>query len=1208
MYGWHDLIMVLKMDNKKRYVLAICIIAAALMVGIVYVDQGSSESVATNDSTTATALNGGNSVQLTYSSGTTLTVSGENTISISALSSTSTFYCGIYCQGNLTINGSDGSGNILNIIASTSSPDLSKTFGIMVNNGNLTISNCVVNIFVDSSIGNRAIYVVGGDTSITSSVLNIAGSEKAIRTIIAGDDLTITDSDVTAISGTENNNSGTDDSVVIKAAGNISVIRSTMDLSTSAVPTIANGGGVLAAGSASSSSSGGTISVNEVLLTGSVYTDTSSVKYNCINVSTITASKINDSYVLCSEVSNQFELNQALNSGVDEVKLIGDITLSTSSSCTIGTTTCTCGAYVSSGKNVILDLNGHTLSTSLYNCICVENGGTLTVTDSSENGSISCSNGGNVIVTSGALTLLKCSISGSADYGVYVASNGNLTSGPGVSIEAKYSAISGNGTQTGANIVISGGTYTSDTSAVVYFPSTTSLTVTGGTFIGKTGFDIRAGTVSISNATININKNGTVDQTGSSGPSSWGMGIAIFDMTNYSNGTSIGVTVNNTTITGATYDIYCGEFKINVNAFDASALSEGYTVCHGVTLTVNSTTILSYSYTASTTLSHSCNISNVTFIGNSSSSTYSVSEMEIYGETYTIPSTYPTQTGYTFMGWYTQAIGGNEVISNSIVDVTANTILYAHWGMNTYALTGSISNGTVTNGSQSVTYGNNSSDIVFNVEDGYHMISYTVNGVTTKISGDNITTWTFNSVTDVSRNYTVSVATAVNTYILTLLTDSDNSGAITGSGTYAEDTKVIISAVPANGYEFVSWSDGGAQTHTITVTSDVTLTAVFKEVTGTTYTISASYNGNGTVIGNTTVASGDSSVFTIMADTDNKVSDVIVDGSSVGAVGSYIFSNVTSDHTISVIFETSEGTTTTVSDDGDVMETTEVSDTDGTAGSVSRTTTSEGNVNVVVELESSDGMVTTTAVNSSEGSSIQTTVSVESTVLGDTSEASVDDSEMAEALKQAQLAASSVGDDATVTVVISVVGDSSSSMTDVTVSQDSLINLTETGAGVEISTGTGTVLMDNSVLSNLEGGSLTVSIGEVDVSSLTEAQQKAAGDMTVIEASVMSGDSFVHELGGTATITMSYELKSGENPDNIQILYLKDDGTTETYSAVYDSVAGTVSFQTDHFSYYAITFESNDNSNLVLYIVAVVIIAIVAVAMIYWYMRVRKTE
>ncbi|MFA6729137.1 MAG: hypothetical protein WCS17_13120, partial [Prevotella sp.] len=311
------------MDNKKRYVLAICIIAAALMVGIVYVDQGSSESVATNDSTTATALNGGNSVQLTYSSETTLTVSGENTISISALSSTSTFYCGIYCQGNLTINGSDGSGNILNIIASTSSPDLSKTFGIMVNNGNLTISNCVVNIFVDSSIGNRAIYVVGGDTSITSSVLNIAGSEKAIRTIIAGDDLTITDSDVTAISGTGSNSSGTNDSVVIKAAGNISVIRSTMDLSTSAVPTIANGGGVLAAGSASSSSSGGTISVNEVLLTGSVYTDTSSVKYNCINVSTITASKINGSYVLCSEVSNQFELNQALNSGVDEVKLIG---------------------------------------------------------------------------------------------------------------------------------------------------------------------------------------------------------------------------------------------------------------------------------------------------------------------------------------------------------------------------------------------------------------------------------------------------------------------------------------------------------------------------------------------------------------------------------------------------------------------------------------------------------------------------------------------------------------------------------------------------------------------------------------------------------------------------------------------------------------------------------------------------------------------
>ena len=109
-----------KMYNKKRYMLAICIIAATLIVGIFYVDQGSSESVATDEITTATTLNGGDSVQLTYSGETTLTISGTNTISISALNSSS-FYSGIYCSGgNLTINGdSNSSGNILNIIVSS---------------------------------------------------------------------------------------------------------------------------------------------------------------------------------------------------------------------------------------------------------------------------------------------------------------------------------------------------------------------------------------------------------------------------------------------------------------------------------------------------------------------------------------------------------------------------------------------------------------------------------------------------------------------------------------------------------------------------------------------------------------------------------------------------------------------------------------------------------------------------------------------------------------------------------------------------------------------------------------------------------------------------------------------------------------------------------------------------------------------------------
>ena len=37
----------------------------------------------------------------------------------------------------------------------------------------------------------------------------------------------------------------------------------------------------------------------------------------------------------------------------------------------------------------------------------------------------------------------------------------------------------------------------------------------------------------------------------------------------------------------------------------------------------------------------------------------------------------PIRSGYTFLGWYTKALGGTRVDENTIV--TENTTYYAHW-------------------------------------------------------------------------------------------------------------------------------------------------------------------------------------------------------------------------------------------------------------------------------------------------------------------------------------------------------------------------------------------------------------------------------------------------------------------------------------------------------------------------------------------------
>ena len=72
----------------------------------------------------------------------------------------------------------------------------------------------------------------------------------------------------------------------------------------------------------------------------------------------------------------------------------------------------------------------------------------------------------------------------------------------------------------------------------------------------------------------------------------------------------------------------------------------------------------------------------------------------------------------------------------------------------------------------------------------------------------------------------------------------------------------------------------------------------------TTYTITATAGTGGAIdpSGEVVVNEGDSQTFTITPDTGYEIGDVVVDGTSVGAVSSYTFENVTVDHTIDATF------------------------------------------------------------------------------------------------------------------------------------------------------------------------------------------------------------------------------------------------------------------------------------------------------------------
>lgn len=75
------------------------------------------------------------------------------------------------------------------------------------------------------------------------------------------------------------------------------------------------------------------------------------------------------------------------------------------------------------------------------------------------------------------------------------------------------------------------------------------------------------------------------------------------------------------------------------------------------------------------------------------------------------------------------------------------------------------------------------------------------------------------------------------------------------------------------------------------------------------YTITATAGENGSISpnGSVTVTEGDNQTFTITANNGYRISDVLVDGQSVGAVSTYTFENVTGDHTIEATFRRTGG-------------------------------------------------------------------------------------------------------------------------------------------------------------------------------------------------------------------------------------------------------------------------------------------------------------
>lgn len=162
--------------------------------------------------------------------------------------------------------------------------------------------------------------------------------------------------------------------------------------------------------------------------------------------------------------------------------------------------------------------------------------------------------------------------------------------------------------------------------------------------------------------------------------------------------------------------------------------------------------------------------------------------------------------------------------------------------------------------------------------------------------------------------------TSTTSYTLTTTANPSAGGTITRSPnatTYTSGTVVTLTATPASGYTFSSWSGGASGTSattTVTITANTTVTANFTSTSGTSYTLTttASPSAGGTITRSPNATSY--SAGTVVTLTATPASGYTFSSWSGGASGTSATTTVTINANTSVTanFTTSSGTTTTL--------------------------------------------------------------------------------------------------------------------------------------------------------------------------------------------------------------------------------------------------------------------------------------------------------
>jgi len=291
----------------------------------------------------------------------------------------------------------------------------------------------------------------------------------------------------------------------------------------------------------------------------------------------------------------------------------------------------------------------------------------------------------------------------------------------------------------------------------------------------------------------------------------------------------------------------------------------------------------------------------------------------VYTSATTVTLTATPASGSVFAGW---SGGGCSGTGTCTVTMNASTSIMATFNSSavTYDITATASgNGLITalnnpNVSQGTT-GSTTVSIVKVANGANQQFSITPNtgNYTASISVDGSVvatnlgnySYTFNSV---AANHTVNATFAVATYSISPSAGIGGSISPT-SALINHGGSQVFTITPVSGYTVADVkvdgvSVGAVSSYTFSnVTANHTINATFKTATSS-YAITASSSSGGTISpsGTVTLSGGLSKTFTFVPRRNYRVSNVLVDGVSKGAISSYTFSNISANHTIRAIF------------------------------------------------------------------------------------------------------------------------------------------------------------------------------------------------------------------------------------------------------------------------------------------------------------------